>query len=176
MHYKAHILQDRRPYIGQTVCQVWSSNSSWFSRYFLCRIFGGTGRVPPGGGVAGTLKNYFVRTVMCYKAHILQSSSPYIGKILCKVWSLNSSWFSRYSLSPILGASYIYIYSYSAGNSARTTKKLISQDCDGLQGSYFAGLKPLYRSNTVQSLKFQLIMVLQLLPLPFFCGNKRFPL
>ena len=59
---------------------------------------------------------------------------------------------------------------YNGEKGVRTTKITISQDCDLLQGSNFAGFQPFYMSNIVPSLKSQVIMVLRILPPMFFAG------
>ena len=92
---------------------------------------------------------------MDYSFQILSASSPYIDATSCKVWALNSSYFLGYTLldpptKNLLPPALVWVFE---------TVKFISQDCDGLQLSYFVSFKSLYSCNFVQSLSFQLLMV-----------------
>ena len=52
----------------------------------------------------------------------------------------------------------------SCNTQPQNTEKLISQDCGGVQSSYFAGSKSLYESTFLQSLMSGLFMVLWIFP------------
>ena len=100
MGYWAHILQASSLYISKPLCKVWGLSSSWFKFYWISGFHWGyypaNSRTQDGKSV----KKLFLRTVVGYKAHILQDSSLSIHKPLCKVRSLNSSWFMTHSKIP----------------------------------------------------------------------------
>ena len=114
------------------------------------------------------VKIYFLRTVMCYKAHILQDSSPYIGEPLCKVWSPKSLWFWRYSLLRTSGVQAPQPPPHTPLQNRSTPKKLITQDCDGLLIPYFITCITYHKATFLPHLRSKLPMVHK--NTPSFCA------
>ena len=73
---------------------------------------------------------------MDYKAQILQGRSNYVVETLYKVWSPNSTWFSRYPLWRTFGG----VRHFGTQNHQKMKKMdmAVTQNLGGLQSSYFA--------------------------------------
>jgi hypothetical protein len=93
--YWAQILQDSSTYIVETLCKVWSLNSSWFPGYsLLCTLAtGGSPRYVDC--TPWKIKILYLMTVVDYNPAILPQSTPNIDPPFHHIWGPKSPWLTK---------------------------------------------------------------------------------